>query len=51
VPQKINPSELAIIVNKTHIKTIFANRSLCWPPHTSENTSSRGLFDTLVDFG
>jgi hypothetical protein len=50
VPQKINPSELAIIVNKTHI-IFFLPTEVGAGPHTSENTSSRGLFDTLVDFG
>lgn len=48
--QEINPSEFAIIINEENIISVSPNQSWC-RPHTSENTSYRGLLDTLLDLG
>jgi hypothetical protein len=44
VLEKKDPSEFEIIIYKTNIVTISGS-------HTSENTSSRGVVDTLEDLG
>jgi hypothetical protein len=49
VLQEKDPSQFGIIINETHVVFIIANRIRDSPPHTSENTSSRGAFDTLKD--
>ena len=46
--KQINPCKLAEIINEANVITVFANRS-GRRTHTSENTSSKGLNEILVD--
>jgi hypothetical protein len=48
--QEEDTCEFGIILYKAHIKFILSNRSQS-RPHTSENTSLRGTFDTVKDLG
>jgi hypothetical protein len=50
VMNKINPSKLAMIINKTDIIIISPYRSRSRTLHIRK-TSSRGACDTLEDFG
>ena len=48
--KQINPCKLAKIINEANVITVLPTE-VGAGPHTSENTSSKGLNEILVDLG